>query len=219
MPQYLRILGFRVLIPKVITTIWYDFGKTLFNRILAYPLWLAGKRLTKGDNMNLKRIQNRLSGIISVLETEGDTSDNERMRWAVTDCLLTDISDKDRLKFYGTARLRGELDGYIEHFPPAGSRDSNPQLVEAFEQLAQDINAFVVAGLKKCPNALIMQRPKGNKANIINYTQESLINTMINSGERWYTEQYKNENWNGSVATMADITIPQQEPATEEVQE
>mgnify|MGYP003672899217 CR=1 FL=1 len=167
--------------------------------------------------MNLERIRNRLSGVIAVLEAEGEDA-NKRMLFAVEDCLMTDISDKDRLKFYSTARLRGEIDGYIEHFPASGSRDSNPLLVEAFEQVESDITAFVQAGLKKCPNALIMQRPKGNKANIINYTQESLITTMINSAERWYTEQYKNENWNGSVATMANIVIPQETNA-EEVQE
>jgi hypothetical protein len=164
--------------------------------------------------MNLERITNRLTGVIAQLAEEGKNA-NSRVRDSVADCLQTDISDAHRLKFYATASIHCHAHGYGDKLPPSGSRDVDPVLAQAYNHINTVITSFVNDGLNNNPDALIMQRPKKNNAGIIMHTQESLIKTMVESAQRWYREQLKNKHWDGSMNTMANIVIPNNNPTTD----
>ena len=169
--------------------------------------------------MNLERIENRLAGVITQLAKEGKKA-NVRVQHAVEDCLQEDITDKERIVFYKATRQQCERHGYGEHLPPSGARDVDPALAKAYAHINTTITNFVTDGLANNPDALMMQRPKKNNAGVIMHTQETLINTMVSSAERWYNNALKDKHWNGNVDTMANIEIPNDNPTTtEEVQQ
>jgi len=152
---------------------------------------------------NYDRIKNRLSGLITALETDP----HPRVQMAVEDCLDETIDDKERNYAYGYCRKQAKRFGYEAYLPKSGSREADPVLAPAIAYITKTFTTFVTAGIEACPDILDIMRPKKNKENRINYTQESLIKTLAHSCETWHTNAYKNKMWDGSVDTMSNIVI------------
>ena len=167
--------------------------------------------------MNLERIENRLAGVIAQLAIEGKKA-NVRVQHAVEDCLQTDISDQDRLKYYASASVTCRKHGYGDKLPASGSRDVDPTLAKSWAHIETTLTNFVSDGLVNNPDALMMQRPKKNNAGIIMHTQQTLIDTMVSAAQRWYTNAQKDKHWDGSIEAMNNIVIPNNNTTTEEVQ-
>jgi len=164
-----------------------------------------GITLQGGTKMNLERIQSRLSRLITYLES----NDNQRMTYAVEDCLMPDISDELRQAAYTALRTQAKIQGLIEYLPTSGQRALDPALVVAFAHIDEQVANFVEAGFNASNDAVnFIQRPKKNKQGHTHYNQQTLTETIIASAKRWYREAYKNQLWNGDVATMNDVSEP-----------
>jgi hypothetical protein len=169
----------------------------------------VGNNFAGGTKMNLERIQSRLSRLITYLES----NDNQRMTFAVEDCLMPDISDELRQAAYTALRTQAKIQGLIEYLPTSGQREVDPALVVAFAHIDEQVANFVEAGFNASNDAVnFIQRPKKNKQGHTHYNQQTLTETINSSAKRWYREAYKNQLWNGDVATMNDVNVS--EPPT-----
>ena len=153
---------------------------------------------------NLERITNRLNPLIAALKE----NPHVRVQMAVDDCLDETISDKDRLYAYGYTRKTAARFGYGEYLPNKGSREVDPALVDANNHIATNFTSFVQAGLAACPEVLQFWRPKKNQAGVVQYTEETLIKTLVASCQKWHRDQYKNKAWDGKVETIGSISLP-----------
>jgi hypothetical protein len=159
--------------------------------------------------MNIERIENRLSRLIVYLAD----NPNQRMTYAVEDCLNPDISDELRQAAYTALRTQAKIQGLIEYLPTSGQRALDPALVEAFAHIDEQVANFVEAGFNASNDTVnIIMRPKKNKDGRTHYNQQTLTETIIASAKRWYREAYKNQMWNGNISTMNDVSEPSSPP-------
>jgi hypothetical protein len=158
-----------------------------------------------GNKMNIERIQSRLSRLITYLES----NENQRMTYAVEDCLMPDISDELRQAAYTALRTQAKIQGLIEYLPTSGQRALDPALVEAFAHIDEQVANFVEAGFNASNDTVnIIMRPKKNKQGHTHYNQQTLTETIVASAKRWYREAYKNQMWSGNISTMNDVSEP-----------
>ena len=155
--------------------------------------------------MNIERIQSRLSRLITYLES----NDNQRMTYAVEDCLMPDIRDELRQAAYTALRTQAKIQGLIEYLPTSGQRALDPALVESFAYIDEQVANFVEAGFNASNDTVnIIMRPKKNKQGHTHYNQQTLTETIVASARRWYREAYKNQMWSGDISTMNDVSEP-----------
>tara|TARA_R110000737_G_scaffold93398_1_gene126574 strand:- start:113 stop:712 length:600 start_codon:yes stop_codon:yes gene_type:complete len=186
--------------------LWTDPISTLIHIMLGQ----VGNKLEGEIKMNLERITNRLAAVIARLESEGESA-NQQVLDAVGDCLENDISDSDRLKCYAYARISCNKRGYGEQLPPSGARDVDPSLAKSWLHITNTITSFVNDGLENNPEAIHLMRPKKNNAGLVLHTQQSLIDNLISSAQRWYSNAQKDKVWDGQMETMNTIGNPTQE--------
>lgn len=153
--------------------------------------------------MNLQRIESRISRMVTYLES----NPNQRMENAVEDCLLPDISDELRQAAYTSLRTQAKIQNLLEYLPSSGQRDVDPNLVDAYNHIDNEITNFVNAGIAASPSSVEnIIRPKKNKQGNTHYNQETLTHTLVDSAKRWYREAYKNQVWDGQINTMQAVT-------------
>lgn len=167
--------------------------------------------MTEEENTNLDRYQNRLAKLLAKLETEqGDTPYGDMPKaWrrtmdAVEDVLDTDIDNKLRIQMYNGCRATATKYGYKDDLPASGERGAASPIQPTIDAMVAAITLLIRAGLEQAPEVLSFLRRKKNKAGIIYYTEESLIEWLVKSTQKRLEDDHKDNTADNNLTPLLD---------------
>lgn len=152
---------------------------------------------------NLERIQNRLGRLIAQLEAEGKDA-NQRVKFAVEDCLIPDIDDKLREDLYRSCRAQATLHGYEPYLPKSGERGGSSVIQPTLDSAKNALVAFVAGGIQASPDVLAFLFRKKNKEGLVYYTEDTLADFLFKSSNRRLDDDYKDKKWDGSLDSLME---------------
>lgn len=155
------------------------------------------------EKSNLDRYENRLARLVAKLEEEGKEA-NQRVVYAVEDCLDPEIDNKLRTQLYNGVRATATKYGYGDYLPAQGERGAASVIQPTLDAANTSITAFVRAGLQEAPEVLAYLRRKKNKAGIIYYTADSLTKWLYTSTAKRLEDDHKDNAADNNLQPLLD---------------
>lgn len=155
------------------------------------------------EKKNIERYENRLARLVARLEEEGKEA-NQRVQFAVEDCLDPDIDNKLRTQLYNGVRATATKYGYADYLPAQGERGASSVIQPTLDGAETSISNFVRAGLQEAPEVLAYLRRKKNRNGVIYYTTDSLIQWLTKSTTKRLEDDHKENVADNNLQPLLD---------------
>lgn len=155
------------------------------------------------EKSNRDRYENRLARLVAKLEEEGEEA-NQRVKFAVEDCLDPEIDNKLRTQMYNGVRGVATKYGYGEYLPAQGERGTASVIQPTLDAAKTAITSFVMAGLQEAPEVLAFLRRKKNKNGIIYYSPDTLVKWLNDSTAKRLEDDHKDNAADHNLQPLLD---------------